>query len=306
MDALFQAAEADSRVTLVVGDLGYSVVDQFAARFPNQFLNVGVAEQNMAGVAAGLALSGQIVFTYSIANFPTFRCLEQVRNDICYHGADVKITAVGGGFAYGALGVSHHATEDLAIMRSLPGMTVIAPGDPTEAARAVPAVIARSGPCYVRLGKAGEPQVHTGPIDFRIGRAIRVREGGDLTLITTGGLLANTMAAAEELSRQHRLEATVFSMHTLKPLDTDAVVTAARQTAMVVTIEEHSVIGGLGGAVAEVLAEQDAPRARLTRIGIPSAFDSRVGTQAYLRERHGLSVDALVGQIAGAVTAPAI
>src|SRR5207302_2491203 len=196
---LLEMAEHDDRVTLVVGDLGFGVVESFAQRFPNRFVNVGVAEQNMTGIAAGMALSGKVVFTYSIANFPILRCLEQIRNDVCYHNANVKIVAVGGGLAYGSLGSTHHATEDLAIMRALPRMVVVAPGDPTEAEAATQAVAAHAGPCYLRLGRAGESKVHRGEIDFQLGKAIQLRDGKDLTLISTGGLLETAVQVAESL-----------------------------------------------------------------------------------------------------------
>src|SRR5436189_1736405 len=152
IQSLCEAAERDGRVHLLTADLGYSVVEPFARAFPRRFTNVGVAEQNLIGVAAGLALCGKVAFVYSIANFPTLRCLEQIRNDVCYHDASVKIVAVGGGFAYGALGMSHHATEDLAVMRAIPRMTVVAPGDPVEAELATRAIAASPGPCYLRLG----------------------------------------------------------------------------------------------------------------------------------------------------------
>ena len=156
---------------------GFGVVEPFMEELPDQFVNAGVAEQNMTGLAAGMALSGKIVFTYSIANFPTLRCLEHIRNDVCYHDADVKVVSVGGGFAYGSMGATHHATEDLGVMRLLPNMVVVAPGDPVEARAATRAVVAHPGPCYLRLGKAGEPVVHEEPIDFELGKAIVVREG---------------------------------------------------------------------------------------------------------------------------------
>lgn len=294
--ALEGAAAADPRITLVVGDLGYSVVDSFAARFPRQFINAGVAEQNMTGLAAGLALSGRIVVTYSIANFPVLRCLEQIRNDVCYHKANVKVVAVGGGFAYGTLGVSHHATEDLAVMRALPEMTVVAPGDPVEAAHATRAVLDRPGPCYLRLGKAGEAVVHGAGVEFALGRAIEVRRGDALTLIVTGGLLPSVMHVAQELSRQHRLEARVLSMHTLKPLDEAAVLAAASETGLVVTIEEHSTIGGLGSAVAELLAQSEVPT-RFKALGIRSEYQRAVGSQGHLRAAYGLSVEGLIASI---------
>jgi len=230
MNTLFEVAGRDPRVCLVVGDLGYSVIEQFEKTYPDQFVNAGVAEQDMTGIAAGMALSGKIVFTYSIANFATLRCLEQIRNDVCYHRANVKIVAVGGGLAYGNLGISHHATEDLAILRALPQMTVVAPGDPVETELATRAVIEMEGPVYLRLGKAGEPVVHSKRPDFRIGRAIALRSGGDLTLISTGGMLATTVAAADALAKRG-LEVGVLSMHTVAPLDEDAVRAAATRTA---------------------------------------------------------------------------
>lgn len=294
--AVTALAEKDERVHLIVGDLGFGVVENFAQRFPNQFVNVGVAEQNMTGIAAGMALSGKVVFTYSIANFPILRCLEQIRNDVCYHNVNVKIVAVGGGLAYGSLGSTHHATEDLAIMRALPRMIVMAPGDPTEAEAATHAVAAHHGPCYLRLGRAGESRVHRGEINFQLGKAIQVRDGKDLTLISTGGLLETAVQAAESL-RQSGLQTRVLSMHTVKPLDSDAILAAARGTGALFTLEEHSVVGGLGGAVAELLAEASEGFIVFKRFGLPSAFSSVVGTQEYLRAQHGLSAESLAGAI---------
>jgi len=305
--ALLRLAENDERVMLVVGDVGFGVAEPFARAYPRRFLNAGVAEQNMTSVAAGMALTGKVVFTYSIANFPTIRCLEQVRNDVCYHNANVKIVAVGGGYGYGALGATHHATEDLAIMRALPNMVVVAPGDPVEAAEATLAVGAHPGPCYLRLGRAGEKTVHQRSIDFRLGRAIQVRESEgeaesegeseseseDLTLISTGAMLPTAVYAAEELEKDG-FAVRVLSMHTVKPLDSDAVLAAARQTGMIVTLEEHSIIGGLGAAVAEVLAENDGAGVGFRRLGLASQFATQVGSQEYLRAQAGLSPEAVL------------
>jgi transketolase len=291
-DALMNLAERDSRVFLVVGDLGFGVTEAFAKRFPQRYLNAGVAEQNMTGIAAGLALSGKVVFTYSIANFPILRCLEQIRNDVCYHHANVKVVAVGGGFAYGSLGATHHATEDLAIMRALPEMSVVAPGDPVEAAAATEAIAAHDGPCYLRLGRAGEQKVHKRPIQFQLGKAIRVRQGTDITLISTGGMLQTAVEAADALSAKG-LHARVLSMHTLKPLDANAVLAAARETRAIFTLEEHSIIGGLGSAVAEILAESAEREVVFKRFALPSAFACKSGTQEYLRTQFGLGVGSL-------------
>jgi len=296
IETLCELAEQDERIWLLTGDLGYSVLERFANRFPRRFINVGVAEQNMTGLAAGLSFCDKIVFTYSIANFPTLRCLEQIRNDVCYHNLNVKIVAVGGGFAYGAQGMTHHATEDLAIMRALPNMTVVAPGDPVETRLATRAIVNWRGPCYLRLGKAGEPVVHQTPPAFTIGKAITVREGSSVTLISTGGMLHNVIQAAELLEQQ-RIQARVLSMHTLKPLDREAVLTAARETGSIVTIEEHGVTGGLGSAVAEVLAEEKNLQVPLLRFGVADDVHKMVGSQDFLLKKSGLSVHDLVGGI---------
>jgi transketolase len=300
--ALMEEAERDERIHLVVGDLGFGVVEPFAERFPRRFLNAGVAEQNMTALAAGMALTGKIVFTYSIANFPTLRCLEQVRNDVCYHKANVKIVAVGGGFAYGALGMTHHAVEDLAILRALPEMMVVAPGDPVETAAAIHAIATRPGPCYLRLGRAGEPVVHAAPVKFAIGKAIRLREGRDITIISTGGMLATAMEVASALM-ERGLETRVLSMHTLKPLDTESILAAMRQTRALITLEEHSIIGGLGSAVAEVLSESGEITIPFKRLGIGTSFTTEVGSQEFLREKHGLSVDGVLRSVERLVAA---
>lgn len=290
---LMKLAESDKRIYLLVGDLGFGVVEPFLQKFPDRFLNVGVAEQNLTGLATGIALSGRIVFTYSIANFPILRCLEQIRNDACYHRANVKIVSVGGGFSYGALGMSHHATEDLAILRALPEMTVVAPGDPIEVREATRAIAAHQGPCYLRLGRAGEPTIHRSPVDFQLGKAIQVRDGDALTLISTGAMLETSVNVADRLASKG-VHVRVLSMHTVKPLDMEAVRSAARDTRAVVTLEEHSVIGGLGGAVAECLAEEDDLKVLFRRIGIPSSFGSQFGSQDYLRAQSGLSPERIL------------
>lgn len=294
--ALVELAESDERINLVVGDLGYRVVEPFRERFPQRFVNAGVAEQGMTGIAAGIALCGKVVFTYSIANFPTLRCLEQIRNDVCCHHADVKIVSVGSGLGYGALGMSHHATEDIAVMRALPSMTIVAPGDPVEAELATRAVIDQPGPAYLRLGKSGEPRIHGSKVSFSLGQALRVREGADITLIATGVMLWNAVQAAERLAREG-IQARVLSMHTIKPLDEEAVLAAARETAAIGTIEDHSVIGGLGSAVAEVLAESAERRVPFKRLGIPSTASTLIGSQEYLRNAYSLSVNGILNSL---------
>lgn len=295
---LSELAAVDPRITFITGDLGYSVIEPFEKAHPAQYVNAGVAEQNMTGMAAGMALTGRVVFTYSIGNFPTLRCLEQVRNDVCYHRADVKIVCVGGGLAYGALGYSHHAIEDIAIMRALPNMTVVAPGDPLEAAGATRALALTPGPGYLRLGKAGEPTVHSEGTEFELGRAIVLRDGGDVTLISTGGMLAEVAAVAEALEKQG-ISVRVLSMHTLRPIDERAILDAATQTGAIVTVEEHSIVGGLGSIVAETLCEHPDAKPVLKRIALPSACTYEIGSQDFLRRRFGLTADAIAETVHG-------
>lgn len=292
IETLEAEAAKDKNIWFVTGDLGYSVIEKFARKFPERFLNAGVAEQNMTGIAAGIASTGKTVFTYSIGNFSTLRCLEQIRNDVCYHHHNVKIVAVGGGFQYGALASTHHATEDLAIMRALPNMTVLAPGDRAEAVLATRAAIRHKGPCYLRLST--ETTLYEKPPRFTIGKAIVTRPGNDLTLIATGSMLATALRAADIL-RTKGLRARVVSMHTLKPLDAAAVRSAAK-TEHVFTIEEHSMLGGLGGAVAEVLAGI-ASRVTFHRFGIPDTFAKRVGGRDFLRREYGLTPEAIARRV---------
>lgn len=259
ISALLQAAEADDRVWLINGDLGYSVLEPFAERFPERYLNAGVAEQNMIGVAAGLALSGFKPFVYSIANFPTQRCLEQIRVDVCYHAAPVTVVAVGGGFAYGSHGYTHHAIEDLAVMRALPGLRVAAPADPVETAACVHAFVRDPGPSYLRLGRGGEPVLHAAPLRESPGRPIRLREGDAVALIGTGSILGEVLAAAELLA-QTGIAARVLSLPYLKPFDAPALLDAFAGVRLVATVEEHSLIGGLRDLVAPLLAaRRDRP-----------------------------------------------
>lgn len=296
VERLCQLAERDPRIMLLTGDLGFGVLDSFAQRFPRQFLNVGVAEQNMTGVAAGLALEGRIVYTYSIANFTFMRCLEQIRNDASYHEANVKVVAVGGGFSYGALGISHHATEDLAIMRSLPGLTVLAPGDDWEAGEATEAIAERPGTCYLRLDRSSAQATQRLGESFQIGKARLVREGRDATLVATGGILDQVIKAADALQQQD-IFCRVLSVHTLKPFDTEALVQAAEQTGGILTAEEHTVEGGLGGAAAEAVLEGGVMPGFFHRIGLRAGFSSIVGSQDYLRERYGMDAGAIAAKV---------
>jgi transketolase len=289
---LTQLAEREPRIMLITGDLGFGVLTRFAAERPRQFLNAGVAEANMTGLATGLALDGRIVFTYSIANFPTLRCLEQVRNDAAYHDADVKIVSIGGGFSYGALGMSHHATEDLAILRAIPSITVVSPGCLWEVEEATEAIVRTPGVCYLRLDKSSAGRTNADGEVFQLGRRRVVREGDDVSLLATGGILGTALHAAERLAAEG-ISARVVSVNTIRPFDAETLFRACRETGGVVTIEEHVVDGGLGGLVAETCLEAGVVPRGFHRIGLRAGFSSVVGSQEYLRSRYGMDEEAI-------------
>ena len=294
---LYEHARKDPRITLVTGDLGFGVFDEYRQSFPKQFINAGVAEQNMTGLATGLAMEGRIVFTYSIANFSTLRCLEQIRNDACYHGANVKVVSIGGGFSYGQLGISHHATEDLAIMRSLPDMTVVSPCGLWETTEATSAIIAHSGACYLRLDKSvGEDSpVFDGEV-FEIGKARVLKEGDDCTIIVTGGILQEVWQAVKLLGHGG-INASIISVHSLKPFDSETIIQACRKTKNIFTVEEHTTLGGLGSAVAESLMDNGVCPEKFLRIGLEAGFSSIVGSQKYLRKQYGLDAESISKRI---------
>ena len=288
-------AERDDRVVLLTGDLGYKIFDDFAEKFPGRFINAGVAEQNMIGVATGLALEGFRPFVYSIATFATLRCFEQIRDDVCYNDVPVTIVGVGGGFSYGANGPTHHATEDIAIMRALPNMTVVCPGDPVEAELAVAAAASHEAPLYLRLGRAGDPVVHHDPPDLRIGESIEVLKGNEVSLISTGGMLPVATAAADLLEAEN-VSCRVISMHTVKPLDTAVLEACCSETKALFTLEEHSRIGGLGSAVGEWIADSGRS-CKLTCFGTEDRFADTAGSQACLRQQQGLSAEQIAQRV---------
>lgn len=294
--ALSDLAERDDRIVLVNGDLGFGVLSDFIQRYPRQYVNAGVAEQNMTAVACGMALTGARAYTYSIGNFPTLRCLEQLRNDVCYHNADVTVVAVGGGFSYGQLGVSHFATEDLAVMRSMPGMTVVAPSDPWQAYELTLQLHARGGPAYLRIDKGA---AGLSSADVRLGEARIVRDGRDAVIFATGAILSEAIAAADKLKAE-KIGVRVVDVHTIKPLDTQTICASVRNCGNVFTLEEHVVTGGLGSAVAETCAEAGVPFRSFRRIGLGDFFPDVVGDQQFLRARYGLdgaSVAEAVSQV---------
>lgn len=283
---LRELAEKDRNIQLITADLGFGVLKPYWEAVPEQFLNLGITEQTVTSAAAGLSRMGKTVVTYSIGNFPTLRCYEQIRNDCAYHHADVKIVCVGGGFTYGPLGMSHHATEDLAVMRALPGVVVLSPGDKLEAEAAVRAMMAHRGTCYLRLGRGGEQPIHERLENFQIGKAIPVEKGEVAAIFFTGGIYEE-VAKAVEILKQKGICPAVYSFPTVAPLDEELVRRCAAQYSLIVTCEEHNVSGGFGSAVAEVLAEHPG-KARLRRIGIRGGYSRVAGDQRYLRKCYGL------------------
>ncbi len=293
IDELVCLATRHDNIALVVGDLGYSVVEPFAQRFPDRFINAGVAEQNMTGLAAGMASEGYHVFTYSIANFPTFRCAEQVRNDVDHHELPVTVVSVGGGLAYGALGYSHHAVQDYALMRSMPNTTIAAPGDPMEVRACLRYLVAHPGPSYLRLGKAGEPSFHPDVPDVAPGRWLTVARaerptGAGTALLSTGAALGIAIELREQDSYHgcavHSLPLWGMRSKFLQPAQ------AAGYT-QVITLEDHLVDGGFGSWLMEALASQ-TPAVRVTPRALSAAVCGMVGSQATLNALGGLGAGA--------------
>lgn len=284
---LSELAANNKNIEVVTGDLGFGVLKPFWEAHPDQIINAGIAEQNLTSVAAGMALEGKTVFTYSIGNFPTLRCLEQIRNDCAYHDANVKIICVGGGFVYGSLGMSHHATEDIAVMRALPNVTVLCPGDLVEAEAVTKAIATYPGTCYMRLGRGGEKKIHESLENFQIGKAIPVQEGEKVAIFSTGAIFEEIAEACEILASSG-ITPTVYTFPTVKPIDKEIITKIATSHEIIVTCEEHNLSGGFGSAVAEVLAELPS-HARLVKIGMNDEYSTLVGDQKYLRHEYGMS-----------------
>ena len=290
--AMCELAKRDPRILFIVSDIGNITFDSFRAEFPERFMNVGVAEANMIGVCAGLASCGRIPIAYTIASFEIFRAFEQIRDDVCYQNLPVKIVGVGGGLAYSTLGPTHHVIEDLAMFRAMPNMTVVCPSDPVEARLLALASVEHPGPVYIRLAKAGEKRLFSEDHTIEIGQAIPMAIGGDVTLIATGMMVGNALKAASRLE-ESGIQTGVLNVHTLKPIDREAILDAAERSGLIVTVEEHGIYGGLGGAVAEVVAEEGVP-VRVKRLGLPDRFCPDYGTQEHLWERAGLDPESIV------------
>lgn len=289
VNQLLEEAKNNDKIFLLVGDLGYHVVEPFAEQFPTRFLNVGIAEQNMAGVAAGLAMIGYNVYIYSIGNFPTLRCLEQIRNDVAYHNANVKIVSVGAGYAYGALGATHQATEEIGALRVIPNMVIATPGDPVEAREIAKISSEYDGPMYIRLGKAGEKKVH--PIEtlnMAVGDIVplKIIEDNKTAVLACG----NILDAARVQIENEGLPYNLYSIPFVKPINVEQLIEIVEfHPEGIITIEEHQKSCGMGSALVEVLNDlysegRIETYPKLRRIAIPDEFVDVVGTQTYLRE----------------------
>ena len=298
LDMVYQMAKDDERIFFVGSDLGAGTMDNFRKEMPRRFFMEGISEANLIGMAAGLALEGKIPYVNTIATFITRRCFEQVAVDLCLHNANVRMIGNGGGLVYAPLGPTHDAIEDIAIMRALPNMTIVAPADADEMRRLMPKTIDHEGPIYIRLAKGYDPIVTNDDVPFEIGKAIPMRDGGDALIITTGITLGVAQDAAKTLSEQG-IEASILHCHTVKPLDFEAIMETLQRVHVVVTVEEHSAIGGLGSAVAEIVAEANFDTAkRFKRIGLPDLFPDEYGSQASLMEKYSITPDNVASVVA--------
>lgn len=299
INRLVEKAREDDRIVLLTGDLGFHVTEPFEQEFPQRFVNCGIAEENMMAAAAGMAVGGDTVFVYSIGNFPTLRCLEQIRNDVCYHDANVNILSAGGGFSYGSLGMTHHATEDLSVMRALPGIRVYAPADPQEAVLCLDDMLKTAQPCYMRLARGQDEMLHPAGIGSGITGIVPYEkyEGGsfDAVILTAGTVLQEGIICAQMLGGQHR-KAGVYSCPLIKPFSEQQVRELALSSKLMVTLEENNIMGGLGGAVAEILSGMPA-HAVLLRIGLPDVYAGQAGSGAYLRKYYGMDAGTVFQKI---------
>lgn len=296
LDSVYELAKNDPRVFFVGSDLGIGTLKQFKAEMPDRFFMEGVSEANLIGMSAGLALEGKIVYANTIATFITRRCFEQVCLDLCLHNVNVRLIGNGGGLVYAPLGPTHLATEDIAILRSLPRMTILAPADATEMRRMMPHTVDHAGPIYIRLAKGGDPVV-TRDEPFAIGKIFPMRAGRDAVIITTGVMLKRALDAAETLHAAG-IEAAVLHCPTVKPLDENLIREYAERAPVIITVEEHTTVGGLGSAVAEIIAESDfsAPK-RFRRIGIPDVFPDQYGSQDSLLARYDITAEKIASTV---------
>jgi len=296
LEALYDLAKNNRQVMSLNADIGAIVFDKFKADFPDQFINFGVAEPNMISAAAGMASCGKIPFTYTIMPFITMRTYEQIRNDVCLQKMNVKIVGVGAGLVYSTLGPTHHAIEDIAIMKVLPNMTILSPADPLEAKKATFAAAQIEGPVYLRLGTSKEPAVYQHDYDFTIGQGVKLKDGKDATIIATGSIIHDALQAVEELEKE-KISVRLVNIHTIKPIDKEIILHAAGETKAILTVEEHNIEGGFGSSVAEVILEGNCPPVKFKRLGINDCFCSFYGTHQELKSHYGIAKEDIIREV---------
>jgi len=301
LNKVYEHALKDERIVFIGSDLGAGTLDDFKRDIPERFFMEGVSEAHIVGMATGMAMDGKIVFVNTIATFLTRRCFEQLVNDACLHNVNVRLIGNGGGLVYAPLGPTHLATDDIAILRAIPNMTIVAPSDAEEMKRLIPQTIDWPGPVYIRLAKGGDAIVSRDDLPFEIGRAIEMRTGRDALLVTTGVTLQVALEAAARLE-QDGINAGILHMHTVKPLDEEALMARIPNVRAVVSVEEHSIIGGLGSAVAELMAEwDDAAAVKFRRIGVPDAFPQNYGRQDDLMQLFGITPENVASVVSEAL-----
>jgi transketolase len=294
LDTLYDLASKDTRVYALISDNGAIVYDKYRRHLESQYLNLGISEANMLGMAAGMASCGKIPFAYTIGAFLAYRAFEFIRNDICLQKQNVKIVGTGAGEVYSALGPTHHSTEDLGGLRSLPNLTILCPASPLEVKKATVAAYEYEGPVYLRLGTNKEPEVYKEDYSFKIGKAVTLRAGNDVTLVGTGSILKDILDAAELLCKEG-IQVRVINMHTIKPIDKESIIQAAEETGRIITVEDHSVIGGLGSAVAEIIAEA-GKGVFFKRIGLQD-FSNGYGTYMQVKKMNGIGLERICDEV---------
>ena len=294
LDTLYELAQKDKRVHALISDNGAIVYDKYRRDLPEQYLNLGISEANMVGIAAGMASCGKIPFAYTIGAFLAYRAFEFIRNDVCLQNQNVKIVGTGAGEVYSALGPTHHATEDLGGLRTLPNLTILCPASPLEVKKATRAAYEHEGSVYLRLGTNREPEIYKDDYEFQIGKAITLRDGRDITLIGTGSILKDVLDAAQQMQREG-IDTRVIDMHTIKPIDKEVIIKAVEETGKIVTVEDHNTIGGLGSAVAEVVAEH-GKSVQFKRLGL-GGFSNGYGTYMQIKEQNGIGIRMICDEI---------
>lgn len=300
MKVLIEEARINEDIFLITPDLGFSVLEEFEREFPERFINVGIAESNAVNIATGLALSGKIVYIYSIIPFITMRPFEQIRVNLAYMNTNVRLVGVGAGITYGPAGATHHATEDLAIMRALPNMTVFSPSDPWEVEQATKESINHKGPIYFRLAKKGEPIISDKTSEFEFGKANVIQDGCDINIIFTGNASDIAIEVKDKLSKEYSKSIRLVSMHSIKPFDSQYIINIIREGKPIFTIEEHSIIGGLGSIVSEYIAESKYNPV-FKRFALPDEYSHYVGSQNYIREKFGFTSERILKDILEAI-----